>query len=76
MRSSGADSIPDDRPQLDCRRFPRRPPFEQSERPRRESVYLERRTSEGKTKREAMRALKRHLSRSLYKRLITIPLTS
>jgi transposase len=39
-------------------------------------TYLERRTSEGKTKREAMRALKRHLSRSLYKRLITIPLTS
>jgi hypothetical protein len=39
-------------------------------------TYLERRTSEGKTKREAMRALKRHLSRTLYKRLITIPLTS
>jgi transposase len=39
-------------------------------------AYLERRTSQGKTKREAMRALKRHLSRSLYKRLITIPLTS
>jgi transposase len=38
-------------------------------------AYLERRTSEGKTKREAMRALKRHLSRSLYKRLITVPLT-
>jgi transposase len=37
-------------------------------------AYLERRTSEGKTKREAMRALKRHLSRTLYKRLITIPL--
>ena len=37
--------------------------------------YLERRTSEGKTKREAMRALKRHLSRSLYKRLIIVPLT-
>jgi hypothetical protein len=31
-------------------------------------------TSEGKTKREAMRALKRHLSRTIYKRLITIPL--
>jgi hypothetical protein len=27
------------------------------------------------THREAMRALKRHLSRSLYKKLITIPLT-
>jgi len=38
-------------------------------------AYLERRQSEGKTPREAMRALKRHLSRSLYKRLITIPLT-
>ncbi len=39
-------------------------------------VYLKRRTSEGKTSREAMRALKRHLSRSLYKRLVTVPLTS
>jgi transposase len=39
-------------------------------------AYLERRIQEGKTKREAMRALKRHLSRSLYKRLITINLTS
>ncbi len=38
-------------------------------------AYLDRRTSEGKTAREAMRALKRHLSRSLYKRLITVPLT-
>jgi transposase len=38
-------------------------------------TYLERRQSEGKTPREAMRALKRHLSRSLYKKLITIPLT-
>jgi len=38
-------------------------------------AYLERRQSEGKTPREAMRALKRHLSRSLYKKLITIPLT-
>lgn len=38
-------------------------------------AYLDRRISEGKTPREAMRALKRHLSRSLYKRLITIPLT-
>jgi hypothetical protein len=42
----------------------------------RSRAYLERRTGEGKTKREAMRALKRHLSRTLYKRLITIPLTS
>jgi transposase len=39
-------------------------------------AYLERRIADGKTKREAMRALKRHLSRSLYKRLITIPLTT
>jgi transposase len=38
-------------------------------------AYLQRRTSEGKTSREATRALKRHLSRSLYKRLITVPLT-
>jgi hypothetical protein len=38
-------------------------------------AYLDRRQSEGKTPREAMRALKRHLSRSLYKKLITIPLT-
>ncbi len=37
--------------------------------------YLDRRVSEGKTPREAMRALKRHLSRNLYKRLITVPLT-
>jgi transposase len=39
-------------------------------------AYLTRRTTEGKTSREAMRALKRHLSRNLYKRLITVPLTS
>ncbi len=39
-------------------------------------AYLKRRTSEGKTDREAMRALKRHLSRSLYKRLITVPLST
>ena len=39
-------------------------------------AYLKRRTSEGKTNREAMRALKRHLSRSLYKRLITVPLST
>jgi len=38
-------------------------------------AYLDRRISEGKTPREAMRVLKRHLSRSLYKRLITVPLT-
>jgi transposase len=39
-------------------------------------AYLARRTREGKTKREAMRALKRHLSRSLYKKLTEAPLTS
>jgi transposase len=39
-------------------------------------AYLRRRTAEGKTKREALRALKRHLSRSLYKRLTAVPLTS
>lgn len=38
-------------------------------------AYLNRRISEGKTHREAMRSLKRHLSRHLYKRLTTIPLT-
>ena len=36
-------------------------------------AYLDRRISEGKTHREAMRCLKRHLSRRLYKQLITIP---
>src|SRR5215207_5562354 len=39
-------------------------------------AYLDRRTSEGKTKREALRALKRHISRELFKRLATVPLTS
>jgi transposase len=39
-------------------------------------AYLQQRISEGKTRREAMRLLKRHLSRSLYKRLISIPLTT
>jgi transposase len=39
-------------------------------------AYLKRKTTEGKTKREAMRALKRHLSRHLYKRLTEAPLTS
>jgi transposase len=38
--------------------------------------YLERRIREGKTKREALRALKRHISRDLFKRLSEIPLTS
>ena len=39
-------------------------------------AYLDRRVSEGKTRREAMRALKRHISRDLYKRLADVPLTS
>ena len=39
-------------------------------------AYLERRTGEGKTGREAMRALKRHLSRGLYKRLVSVPLST
>lgn len=39
-------------------------------------AYLERRVSEGKTRREAMRALKRHISRGLFPRLAEVPLTS
>jgi hypothetical protein len=39
-------------------------------------IYLERRISEGKTCREAMRCLKRQLSHVIYERLITIDLTS
>ena len=39
-------------------------------------AYLDRRIGEGKTKREAVRALKRHLSRSLFSRLVELPLTS
>jgi transposase len=39
-------------------------------------AYLDRRISEGKTKREALRALKRHISRDLFKRLTLVPLTS
>ncbi len=39
-------------------------------------AYLDRRIREGKTKREALRALKRHLSRDLFKRLVDVPLTS
>jgi transposase len=39
-------------------------------------AYLDRRVAEGKTKREALRALKRHLSRDLFKRLADVPLTS
>ena len=39
-------------------------------------AYIERRLAEGKTRREAMRSLKRHLSRKLYNRLLQIPLTT
>lgn len=39
-------------------------------------AYLQRRISEGKTPREAMRCLKRYISRWAYKRLILVPLTS
>jgi transposase len=38
-------------------------------------AYINRRTSEGKTHREAVRALKRHLSRTLYNRLTNPTLT-
>lgn len=39
-------------------------------------AYLQRRISQGKTYREATRSLKHHLPRTLYKRLIAVPLTS
>jgi transposase len=39
-------------------------------------AYLDRRMREGKTNREAMRALKRHISRDLFNRLAEAPLTS
>jgi transposase len=39
-------------------------------------AYLDRRITEGKNKREAMRSLKCHLSRHLFKRLVQVPLTS
>lgn len=39
-------------------------------------AYLDRRIRQGKSRREALRALKRHISRELYHRLNTIPLTS
>jgi transposase len=38
-------------------------------------AYIDRRISEGKTRREAVRALKRHLSRNLHKRLTNVALT-
>ena len=39
-------------------------------------AYLDRRIAEGKTKREALRALRRHISRDVFKRLNEIALTS
>ncbi len=39
-------------------------------------AYMHRRIEEGKTKREAMRSLKRHLSRHLYNQLTKTPLTT
>jgi transposase len=39
-------------------------------------AYMHRRINEGKTKREAMRSLKRHLSRHLYNQLTKTPLTT
>ena len=39
-------------------------------------AYLERRIQHGNTKREALRSLKRHISRQRYHRLTAIPLTS
>ena len=39
-------------------------------------AYIQRKTTEGKTKREAMRSLKRHLSRHLYNQLARTPLTT
>jgi hypothetical protein len=39
-------------------------------------TYLDRRISEAKTKREAMCAIKRHLSRTPFRRLVDTPLTS
>jgi transposase len=39
-------------------------------------AYLDRKIGEGKTKREAMRSLKRHLSRKLFNNIVEVPLTS
>jgi hypothetical protein len=39
-------------------------------------AYLDRRIHEGKSKREALRSLKRHISRELYRHLTAVPLTS
>lgn len=38
-------------------------------------AYLERKISQGKTHKEAMRSLKRHVSRRLYRQLVDTPLT-
>ena len=40
------------------------------------SDFSSKEISDGHTRREAMRSLKRHLSRRLYRRLIEVPLTS
>jgi hypothetical protein len=39
-------------------------------------AYIERRITQGKTRREAIRSLKRQLSRRLYTRLLAVPLTT
>jgi len=39
-------------------------------------AYIQRRTSEGKTRREAVRCLKRYLARHLYRQLETMPTTT
>jgi hypothetical protein len=43
--------------------------------PRHLGQYVDRRIREGNTKREALRALKRHISRDLFKRLSNLALT-
>jgi hypothetical protein len=39
-------------------------------------AYLDRRIAEGKSKREALRSLKRHISREVFRRFTAVPLTS
>lgn len=39
-------------------------------------AYFERRVAEGKSRREAMRSLKRHISRRMFKRMREVPLTN
>jgi hypothetical protein len=61
-----------------------RPHPEHCQRPTREQArthrptidYIDRRTQEGKTRREAIRCLKRYLARSLYRLLENPPLTT